>query len=614
MSQTLVSGADAGQVRYDLTCVTYRDNVNSSEVKVYFHLHCYLRSSNSYFGYNLYIEELKLNWGAVISGHCVKENSPNKFDFWCDFGPYYVYTTGTSIGGISLNMNSRNNSPSGDWSGGDWSVSCPAYVEPNIAWVNNNISNTTMTSFKVSWSTDRNANQLNYRLWYDNAWHDWTAGQTGINTTSGSFTISGLTHNKYYAVQLGARSATSGNWTNSGEANTTTLSDAKFNGGLSGSFNSADGNPSVNYTNPNGQTFYAELIYGSSNTVLWKSSNITSTSGTITSALTSANRTTLYNQCKSSKTLTNSVRFRLTTPNSTNGSSSSQYYSGYITMNVTNSVPVWNSKWSISDTNSRTTGLTASSSSAPKFIYGYSNLRITIPANATASKNPTGNMDKYTFSATGYSIADAAFSSSAITKDLNAISTNNITVTAQDKRGFTTALTRSNITYPGEFISYSKPNISVVSGDRVNGTGTNIKMSLTATYWNQKFGSASSAKTNAISSIKYRVKQKGASSFGSWVTLTTSQYTISGNSIRMNAVTITGTTFTLGTYYTVEIMITDSLDSTTKQFEVSSGTVIFSAVKGKGMCFGGLYNTTTGGPLQLAGNKVLGFSVESSWT
>ena len=139
-------------------------------------------------------------------------------------------------------------------------------------------------------------------------------------------------------------------------------------------------------------------------------------------------------------------------------------------------------------------------------------------------------------------------------------------------------------------------------------------MSLTATYWNQKFGSASSAKTNAVSSVKYRVKTKGASSFGSWVTLTTSQYTISGNSITMNAVTITGTTFTLGTYYTVEIMITDSLDSTTKQFEVSSGTVIFSAVKGKGMCFGGLYNTTTGGPLQLAGNKVLGFSVESSWT
>ena len=35
---------------------------------------------------------------------------------------------------------------------------------------------------------------------------------------------------------------------------------------------------------------------------------------------------------------------------------------------------------------------------------------------------------------------------------------------------------------------------------------------------------------------------------------------------------------------------------------------------GQGVCFGGLYNTSTGGALQVAGNKVLGFVVESSWT
>ena len=145
-------------------------------------------------------------------------------------------------------------------------------------------------------------------------------------------------------------------------------------------------------------------------------------------------------------------------------------------------------------------------------------------------------------------------------------------------------------------------------------------LSMTASYWNSKFGSSSSAVTNSIKSIKYRYKVSSTSTWSGWITLTTSQYTVSGSSVKISSVTITGTTFTLGTEYTIEVEIIDALSEkisteiVSKQFTLTSGTVLMSALKGQGVCFGGLYNTSTGGALQVAGNKVLGFVVESSWT
>ena len=140
-----------------------------------------------------------MNGQTLVSGHCIKENSPNTFNSTATFGPYYVDTTGTSIGGVSINVQSRNNSPSGDWTSGTYNISCPAYVEPNIATVNVSISSITMTSMYVSWSTDRAAKQVNYTT---NNGGNWAVGQSGINTTSGGFTISNLTHDSTYQVVI----------------------------------------------------------------------------------------------------------------------------------------------------------------------------------------------------------------------------------------------------------------------------------------------------------------------------------------------------------------------------------------------------------------------------
>lgn len=385
----------------------------------------------------------------------------------------------------------------------------------------------------------------------------------------------------------------------------TTLSDVKLNSTTVSAFNSDTGNPSFTYKNPNGQKFYWQLYYGS--TQLKKSGDIT-TSGTntISAALTTAERNTLYNQCKTSNSLTN-LKFRITTYNSTNGTSSSYYETNTFTMNVVNSDPVWNNKFTIVDINETTKALTDSDY---KFIYGYSKLRLTIPASAAESKNPTGNMKNYVISIAGTDTTKT-YSTSAITHDAGVINNNSIYVTAYDNRGNKKKLDRTEIANVGNFISYSKPTISSVAGDRTNGMGTTGKFSMTATFWESTFGSVTN-KSKLV--IKYRTKPNGGSWSG-YTTLTTSQYSTNGSGkITISNLTM-GTTFTFGTEYTVEVNLADALTSNvTKQFTINSGTVLYSAVKGKGFCFGGLYNSTNGGPLQMAGYKVPGFKVESSWT
>lgn len=434
---TIFSGVDTGSVRYDASYTTSRPDVNSAQVVVYVTIRAYTSSSaGEYFGYNLYLNYININGSWVAGNSEIKANSPSQFDITKTYGPFYVNTTGTSIPNCYISLTSTNNSGnSGKYNYGNFSMSCPAYVEPNIASVSMSLSNITMTSVKISWSTDRAAKAIQYKKFENGAWGGWTGAQSSINTTSSNFTVSGLTHSKYYAFQIRAQSYTSGNWTEqSGFKDMFTVEDGSLSG-ISSSFYSDTGNPSVNYSNPAGASCTIALVYGSSNTVLW-STTVSATSGSVTASLDETDRSTLYNQCKSSTSLSNSIRFRITTANSVGGSSSSTDYSGYTTMNVRNSNPVWNKNWVMLELNSTVESLTGWTETNPRFINKYSHLRFKIPANAAESKNPTGNMDRYSLSVTGYTLADLSHSTSA---DVYSgicyyINTTNIQITAYDKR------------------------------------------------------------------------------------------------------------------------------------------------------------------------------------
>ncbi len=61
-------------------------------------------------------------------------------------------------------------------------------------------SDLTETSVKVSWSSDANIDKVQYRLTVDGSTGEWVDAETGINKSSGSYTISGLTPGKAYKI------------------------------------------------------------------------------------------------------------------------------------------------------------------------------------------------------------------------------------------------------------------------------------------------------------------------------------------------------------------------------------------------------------------------------
>ena len=128
-------GLNSGIVRYDLAYEVERPNTHAQEVRVRFRLRSYLRSSTTTFGYNLYLKQLWLNGGVLVEDSLVKDNSPNKFDIYTYYpsetGWYTFNTKNNYISGLRLIMESKNNSPSGDYdTTTDINISVPAYVEP----------------------------------------------------------------------------------------------------------------------------------------------------------------------------------------------------------------------------------------------------------------------------------------------------------------------------------------------------------------------------------------------------------------------------------------------------------------------------------------------------
>lgn len=125
MATTIWSGLNSGVIRYDLTYDAVRPDPYGDQVNITFHLRTYRKSSSSYFGYQIKWEAMWCNGTNWYNG-IIKQNSPNKFDFWTDCTAT-VYLSGTSCPGVRLIMQSPNNSPSGWYdTGTDISIAIPA--------------------------------------------------------------------------------------------------------------------------------------------------------------------------------------------------------------------------------------------------------------------------------------------------------------------------------------------------------------------------------------------------------------------------------------------------------------------------------------------------------
>lgn len=263
-------------------------------------------------------------------------------------------------------------------------------------------------------------------------------------------------------------------------------------------------------------------------------------------------------------------------------------FTGY----VVNSDPIFNN-FDCEDTNTVTKTLTGNNQ---KYIRKYSNLKVTITsANKMTTKNSA--TPKYYNIVVGNKIEKLDYSTSEISKTINNMDDNIVTVFAVDSRGNQKDKTKSL-----DIVEYSETVLQSVKIERKEGVGETVLISLSGKYANINFG----AKTNTVKSIQFRKKSKTETEFGSWVeikqlvTINTENGTFSCDSKE-----ITGQTFILGVEYDIEVQVKDELSSDTEPVSLNSGKVLLSALKNKGISVGGIYDENLGGPLQLDKKNVI---------
>lgn len=298
---------------------------------------------------------------------------------------------------------------------------------------------------------------------------------------------------------------------------------------------------------------------------------------------------------------TNELFAKIPNQNQANGTVELTTYSGGtrigtstvdFTGHVVNSDPVFNN-FDCEDTNPITKTLTGSNQ---KYIRKYSNLKVTITsANKMTTKNSA--TPKYYNIVVGNKIEKLDYSTSDISKSINNMDDNTVTVFAVDSRG-----NQKDKTKALDIVEYFETVLQNVKIERKEGVGETVLISLSGKYANIDFG----AKSNTVKSIQLRKKSKTETEFGNWVeikqlvTINTENGTFICDSKE-----ITGQTFTLGTEYDIEVQVKDELSSDTEPVSLNSGKVLLSALKNKGISVGGIYDENLGGPLQLDNKDVI---------
>lgn len=259
-----------------------------------------------------------------------------------------------------------------------------------------------------------------------------------------------------------------------------------------------EGNPKITFTKnvASGSTVYAGIFNSAGTTAYASYRDISSSvsSGEYTFNLTTAERNALRNAIPNAKTM--QVKFKMyTTISGTN------YDGGSITktMSITNANPTLTSP-TYSEQNAKVSALLGTSGST--VVQNASTLRIGI--TATALKGASISKVVATHSGSTYTDTSSPYSFDI------PIKSNSITLTATDSRTNSGTL---NITKT--MLAYTPVAINNLSFKRQTETSGVIILNLTATYYQQTFGSTANAPI-----VKWKKDD------GSWTTLTSSQYTI----------------------------------------------------------------------------------------
>lgn len=579
---------------------------------------------DSWYSNAMRIDYVSINGGWVL-GSTTYSNVSGKGDHQLASGSTTVghNTDGTKTFNVSLSgwlYSYGTTTGSNDFS----LTQIPRYLTS----INNSIASTALNSFKINWSCSPERDWTQYTL-NGGAWTD--ASTSG--TTSGSYTISGRVPGTQYNIRTRLRRKDSQLWSEASTLYPTTKGISTIDA-VSSLTLPAPGTASTityNCTNPSGNTTYVYLERnndgGSNYSCNSGSTNVTTGTGkTLTLSAAAVNK--IYEQHPTAKSASGMQLTARTTGDEY------YYHQKTVTINFSeaNCGPTAIANMTIKETDTQVqtlTGMTGSYSNGANFIImpGYSKAQCTVAANPLTVRASATN-SKLTIA--GGTTLNAEISNTA-NIDSNVTS---VTITATDSRGYSKSRTSSTFTVK-KYTPISITNFKIERGD---GMGTDAYLTVAGTYNTTNFG----AKTNAITSTKLYLKPKNLSlgeeewlgapaitngvistSTGGYIDVS-SLITKSSGSMTASAKTIaansTNLIFTLGQEYDAMLVVSDTVadtlsavGTTSARTTVSSGSILMSAVKGEGVCFGTFYDSTVGGPLQVDKREVLGATGTTTW-
>lgn len=553
---------------------------------------------------------------------------------------------GTKVIGFQAIVQGSTYGISSNCSGDFWLNTIPRYLDSYA----NSVRSEALNSVSINWSCSPARDHTQWSL-NGGGWTN--AGDTvASDNRSGYYTIGGLNPGTGYNVRTRLKRQDSQLWSETGYCYPKTKDYSKITGWTQLTLPTPGSASTINYSvsNPSGNKTYVYLERNNDggNDYGCNSGSTSVSSGNKTLSLSAAAVNKIYSLHSSvTEPYNGNNNLRATsgmmiTCRTTGNSEYFHCYNVTFLMSKANCGPTAIADFTCTEQNKDVAALTGCSTSTAyssnsgaankianfKVLKGYSKVKINVPANPLTCRGGATNKSVSINGTSGLT------STAATSITLDKLTNNKFSVIGYDTRNFDLGKNADAV-----LVTYSPTIINSFKIDRGNGVDTTGYLTLSGTYNAVNFG----AVTNSIPTVKLQVKTKAtawtaakiagaangvidASKVNEYtitglITRGSGKFSCSNGLLRVSGNSGNNIAFALGTEYDVRIIVYDQLTAkasysnqvVTKDAQVNSGKILFSAIKGEGVCFGTFYDSSVGGPLQVNKKEVLGATVISTW-
>ena len=522
MASTIFSGQVADSNPVISATVNYEHSRDGANMRYRVYGRVYL-STNGY-----YSNTIEINCYLNGSNVCSKSQRRTEWNWSWDFDSGWVTVSNKTDGSTPFYFTvvDKNNSSWCNYSSGTYYLTVdPAYFTSTPTF---RLTSRTETTATFSWSTPQTCSNVQYKI-NDGSWVDVVED---ANSTSGSFTVSGLSANTYYTIYSDFKRRDSGLWAQTKPSQGVSTYAYPYLTSVP-KFTVGDA-LTIGIYNPLGRSCTVYIIGDDGTEML--GGTITDTS--IYPFNSDSWKNDWYKSLPKKKQGIYKARLVCSTGNVDQISSAVEYY-----LNTSDSEfnPTFPADNIISIANTLHTDI----SGANKFIKNHNKLTGTIKP-MVGKRFADITTGYYNISASGLTTVKKNYLSSNIAFELGNMSSDTFNVTAVDGRGFTT--TRSKTI---DLVDYNNPGVTTSKITRQNGIGTKAVLAFTGVYTNW----TGLLKTNSIQSIRYKI-----GSSGTWKSLPSNATLTSSNGVwTLNA--ILDDTFATTSQYDLYLEIKDLLET-----------------------------------------------------